>query len=533
MSDKLRVLVVDDEQVVREHFSQHIPWEETGFCCMGTAHNGREAIAMMEQELPDLVFTDITMPVMDGLEFAAYVREHWPQVKLIFLTAHDEFAYARQAVVLGAKNYLLKIGLTREQIIEACREVAAEWEERTKGIRGGAGSSAHESLARDWAVRSHLLRMVLSSQEGPEKDRAALLFREWVDLEGTNYAVISLLWDLFPWNKLGLQELEEILEGQVRFAEKVEELAREQRIQAAAFPGKATRLIVIASSPAKDGFADFQVRLRELASRIASASEACLGVRCQFHISELASGRERLIPLIQEGQTRLLDRFYYTEKGDRQSPALPYAEPDRAHTLEMAASITGALREGEEGKLKELLDRLLVMREPAYSPQFLLDVAQWVIDHGTALSAAGGKLLRFNLDLVCSREQYMEWWERLKEHMLLPQIGASGKEVRREIRLIRQYVGQHYHTPLQMSDVAQAVHLNPAYLGQMFKQETGEYLSDYINRIRIHKAKELLEGTNMKIYEVAQAVGLTDYRYFCKMFKKWIGYTPTQYKRTV
>lgn len=533
MSDKLRVLVVDDEQVVRDHFSQHIPWEETGFCCMGTAHNGREAIAVMEEELPDLVFTDITMPVMDGLEFAAYVRERWPQVRLIFLTAHDEFAYARQAIVLGAKNYLLKIGLTKEQIIDACREVAAECSELADRIQDGSSVSSPESLTRDWAMRSHLLRMALVKQEGIEEERVASLFREWIEMEGANYAVISLFWDLCPRNKINLQDIESILESQLRFAEKIETLAQEEEMRASAFPGKANRLTVLVSCPAKRGFSDFQNRLREYAAQIVSVSETILGVRSQLHISELASGKEQLIPLIQVGQSRMLDGFYDKDRNVRQTLALQYAEPDRALTLEMAALITSALREGDEGKLKELLDRLMMEREPAYSPQYLLDVAQWVIDHGTAFPAVGGKMLRFSLDLVCKYEQYVEWWQKLKDLALPPQLGTCGKEVRREIRMVRQYVGQHYHTPLQMSDVAQAVDLNPAYLGQMFKQETGEYLSDYINRIRIHKAKELLEGTNMKVYEVAQAVGLTDYRYFCKMFKKWIGHTPTQYKKTV
>ncbi|MNR55624.1 Arabinose operon regulatory protein [compost metagenome] len=83
---------------------------------------------------------------------------------------------------------------------------------------------------------------------------------------------------------------------------------------------------------------------------------------------------------------------------------------------------------------------------------------------------------------------------------------------------------------MQLAELAKLVHMHPSYAGQMFKQEIGENFLDYVNRVRMEKASEMLERTTMKIYEVSGAVGISDYRYFCKLFKSFTGSTPTQYK---
>ncbi|MDQ0915979.1 AraC family transcriptional regulator [Paenibacillus sp. V4I5] len=93
-----------------------------------------------------------------------------------------------------------------------------------------------------------------------------------------------------------------------------------------------------------------------------------------------------------------------------------------------------------------------------------------------------------------------------------------------------RYIRKHYKEDVQVTELAKLVQMHPSYAGQMFKQEVGENFSDYLNRVRMEKASELLERTTMKIYEVSGAVGISDYRYFCKLFKSYTGFTPTQYK---
>ena len=112
-----KVLFVDDEILIREAVSENTPWSEAGFSLIGTAENGREAIRLMEQECPDVLLTDIRMPIMDGLELAAYVQEHFPDTKVMIISGHDEFEYAKRALKYGVSEYILK-PITSQELCE-------------------------------------------------------------------------------------------------------------------------------------------------------------------------------------------------------------------------------------------------------------------------------------------------------------------------------------------------------------------------------------------------------------------------------
>ncbi len=104
----IKVLIVEDEAGARNLLKIIVNWEEFHMKIMGEASNGREALFCMEKELPDLVVTDIRMPVMDGIELAEEIMKKYPSVKVIIITAYDEFKYAQQAIRAGAAGFILK-----------------------------------------------------------------------------------------------------------------------------------------------------------------------------------------------------------------------------------------------------------------------------------------------------------------------------------------------------------------------------------------------------------------------------------------
>jgi len=109
-----KFLVVDDEEIVRRGFRKKIAWAEAGFEFLEPCRNGREAIRRIEKEHPDVVMTDICMPLIDGLEVAAYVADRFPEIIVIVLSGYDEFEYARSALRSRVAEYLLKPITSRE-----------------------------------------------------------------------------------------------------------------------------------------------------------------------------------------------------------------------------------------------------------------------------------------------------------------------------------------------------------------------------------------------------------------------------------
>ena len=103
-----KAILVDDEFLTREAISKNTKWNDCGFELIGTAENGKEAIELLEKDLPDLIITDICMPVMDGLGLASYIYENHPEIKVIIISGYDDFEYAKKALKYEVADYILK-----------------------------------------------------------------------------------------------------------------------------------------------------------------------------------------------------------------------------------------------------------------------------------------------------------------------------------------------------------------------------------------------------------------------------------------
>ena len=106
--DQLKVLIVDDETLVRTKIRVSIDWEDNGYEIIGDCGSAEAALDLMEEETPDIILADICMPVVDGLKFAKQVRQQNPEIQIIFLTGHDKFSYANDSIKIGVFDYLLK-----------------------------------------------------------------------------------------------------------------------------------------------------------------------------------------------------------------------------------------------------------------------------------------------------------------------------------------------------------------------------------------------------------------------------------------
>lgn len=125
-----RVMIIDDERALRNLLKASVDWESLGFEVVGEAGSGIEAINTIDRYQPDLVFVDIRMPFMDGIEFAKLALERYERMKIVILTAFDEFEYARRCIGMGISAYLLK-PIVRNDIIDVCTKVAAELGQRS------------------------------------------------------------------------------------------------------------------------------------------------------------------------------------------------------------------------------------------------------------------------------------------------------------------------------------------------------------------------------------------------------------------
>ncbi len=156
MNQVCKLLIVDDDEIIREGLVRNIPWENHGFTVVGTARNGQEGLELAREHQPQLILSDIRMPFMDGLRMAEAVKTENPAVKVIFLTGYDEFDYARKAINLRASDYILKYA-DNEEILQAALKAGAEWqsEQQRQGM-------VHQSQQ---LLKEQLLQELLLAEE--------------------------------------------------------------------------------------------------------------------------------------------------------------------------------------------------------------------------------------------------------------------------------------------------------------------------------------------------------------------------------
>ncbi|NQX63663.1 response regulator [Paenibacillus qinlingensis] len=534
----IKVLIVDDELPVRERFTQHIPWEEHGFVCIGAAGHGQEALTMMEKELPHLLLVDITMPIMDGLELAELVRKRWPEISIIFLTAHSEFHYARQALLLGAKNYLLKIALSKEQIIAACQAAVEDLkfilkEKASKTVTmDRAEESEQKSVYHSWKRRESLFDHWWESNAHQRKDIWSEISKELSTELKRHVAVLWVGMDVFEelWNQ---STFDETTHKQQELAVRIEALATADQ-QIIAFPLGKTKLLCVITSDADASSNNFEAALYQTA-QVLLAREGNIKLYIR-NSGSLVGETDEMSAQISEGLEKL-SRYFY-ERQDYTSvhsplPDVNFKEISVMEQVELLSKATKAFYGGGAVMLQEVVQQLttLPLGTSPYSPAQLIRLSGEIMLKCPWLEQDSSLTHFHQMLLFIERwDDFVRWWNRVFDLLTDPELHPEMNVTRWEVQQVCQYIHENYMKEIRLPDLSERVGLNTIYLGQLFKQVTGEYFNDYLHRTRMQKAQQLLRQSGMKVYEVAAEVGVSDYRYFCKLFKKHIGISPSEYK---
>ena len=154
-----KVILVDDEYLTRDAISRNTPWKDVDFTLVGTAENGKAAIALIEEAEPDLILTDICMPVLDGIGLAAYVHEHHPDIMVVIISGYDDFDYAKQAMSYEVADYILK-PITSTELVEELEKIHKKLDAASKK-RGQLEKIQQEYQKNMPILRNHFLSRLL------------------------------------------------------------------------------------------------------------------------------------------------------------------------------------------------------------------------------------------------------------------------------------------------------------------------------------------------------------------------------------
>ncbi|MCZ8522650.1 MULTISPECIES: response regulator [Paenibacillus] len=540
-----QLLIVDDEAHVVDRFAATIDWKGNGVEHVYKAYSGPEAVELLEQFSIDIVITDIKMPGMSGLELIAQIRRRWPKTKCVLLSGYSDFNYAKEAILYQTEDYLLK-PVKEEDLLTAVRRVLAK-------------------LRSEWEQVISLQRMTYTLKENLPLLRANLLHdllqgRRWTasvllgkmaalglpEFTGCTFDLMMIRLE----EPFGQRDSQDLYWVEYAVGNMAEEL----------FGGRYTiwhtkdahdyLVFVMAPRPGEAGREDGgegenpdPLWFERTAASLQTAVSTYLGGR----ISILVGSRGRFPEEVPTLYNRSVAAFRRRIGSERElfTRLEDDPQPQEIRSLQSLYEPPALIHLLEAARWDEIEEKLRAIfgvmeaegsdtQEHVLEVYFTIASAYAYIAHknGRPLSALIGE----DFDRMAEGEPFRSAGA-LKEWTLraLGRIRGDMEQETRDsrtslIRRIQAFTQERLDRDVSLQTVADHVRRHPVYVSKIYKLETGENLSDYVNRVRMEKAEYLLKTSPDKIYEIAERLGYLRPHSFNHAFKKTFGMTPQEYR---
>lgn len=505
----MRILIVEDEVMIREGLAKLIK-SHTGHTVIGEAVNGQEGLALALRFKPELVITDIRMPVMDGLQMIEKLHDMNLTIRAVILSGYSEFDYAKKAIHFGVDDYLLK-PLAAEDIVEVLDRIEKKVEAEEQKNAGTPGQCIKE---------------LIYAGPLPEEDRKRIKA-----LCGFGaYGHFQLYMGYTGEAPIGY---EEEIRGKL---EQIGEMLPSAVLHAV--PDKARRrLLCLAALPEGEDAARLlcQAVERRIIRPFKQKSGRAVWAMVPIEGFEgIACGAREAEALLKEAMS-ITDGELLTR---RRMEGVAWKE--FRYPADIGTDIKNALCKGNLEAVRRWGELFIqYMGDGPYREQeirqaylkalyLLLDTMR-EIDGDTYAQIQNADLLSKCTEAVTIREMECNYRDGIN-------LLCSPRRTREDIsnytiKRAINYIREHYQEGISLEEVAGRLGITPEYLSTLFNREMGENFSAFLRKFRISHAKRLLKGSDMKVYEIAEAVGYTDPKYFARVFKEELGISPGDYRQ--
>lgn len=511
-----KLVIVEDEDNIRRSLECFIPWEEMGFQVVGAFSDGSDALAYLQENACDAVLTDILMSKMSGLEMIHHLQSVQPQLKVVILSGHGDFAYAQQAIAYQVAHYLVK-PVDEEELMGVFRRIKEQLDERTANQE----TLASETKELKLMLQKSFFRDLLSGRVASEKELD--VYRKLLNLDLHNDDRL-LAFDLVAKEQEFTGEepntsVEELLDNLIENDTDCRCFFFEER------DGWWRVIFTAMSGGEEDSLQRLcSQRMQNLLEQLNSALCREYSFRLShsvMQLRQLLSGVENAESMESSGQPQQVDEaLCRLVVSDYKLLILELDLGNKDTLIHILNSIVYNLRNTSTGDVQFILKNLYSVIELNYKKR---KINVWDITDG-----------RFNFNHLYRSRDLDSIADSLKEDFCAL---SNSLKVRRPVTdhkvvgHLVQYLNEHMDEDVAHDVLAAKYRMHPGYLSRLFKQEMGETLSEYLLRIRIEKAAMLLKSGRYKIGQIASMVGYSASSYFSIMFKKYTGYSPREYSQ--
>lgn len=492
-----KALLADDDFLVRSYLKMLTSWERAGFKIIADVRDGEEALETLKKDSVDLVVTDLSMPLMDGIQLITEIRKKYPDIYIIVLSCHDEFEYVKKAMKEGADEYVLKNSLDEEslyQVLEAARghldkkqeeskEESKEESREAPKVTPKETSGEGYSMNEKFLFFNQILAGTLLGQEREEKR-----IRAGISGKYKNSAVIVIKKEE---KEATLDPLEEAKKEQESF----EFYKRmKDKLQERLTASKGHEELVYLGNGIYCCFLDLSEEHKSsvMYQKLTCTSSACFRIcreeeeNYKIGVSNICIGMDALRQAYQ--QARMMIKYSFYEKD-----GMAYYEVDKQVGKDLPREAEDLLKDAKalqrKGEKKEFLLRAEETVEAfknSHCDSILIE--QWF------------KKLVHSLQLEGAREEFRFAGIQEVKEALDSLAGAAFKEKKQDlpgnisppVKMAAEYAQDHYREDMGLGEAAEAAGVNSSYLSYLFSQEMGIGFANYLLKLRLDHAKKSL-----------------------------------------
>ncbi len=527
-----KIMLADDEGIVIDSIKFIIDKNFEGLCEVEYAKTGRQVIELAESFKPDIAFMDIQMPGINGIEAMKEIKRFNSNIIFIVMSAYDKFDYAKEAIGLGVMDYLNK-PFTKEMIVSTLERAM----EKIKKQR--------EARSRELLIREKIETVTPVIESG---FIYSVLFQENFAEDAEKYKELLGIKEEYGYMLVlaaGADE-EEGLSNPVGMGIKLQDqyvkIREIIKLRQNCVIGPLLSNKIICFIPVAENRIDYveRVKVIEKYELLVKELNEKMGECFRMGIGSIEA-----VPSLPNSYMQALQALKFAKQEVAHAGDLPVGcayEPD--YPVELEKKLFLAVEKGNFKETNETAGQFFDWMEQTHPDRFTdikLKCLEFVLWAERLAYLAGGMVYVFtyradylpSVTGFTSMEELKRWFIQKMTEAASNVTNKKEEKVGSVVSEAKQYIEANYPKDISLDDVANSVDVSPYYFTRMFKEETGETFVEFLTRIRIEHAKELIKDPYIPIGEVGQAVGYLDPNYFSRIFKKVAGVTPTEFRTSV
>lgn len=528
-----KVFIVDDDFTARSNFKTMLDWEKNGFTICGEAANGQNAIPIIEDSSPDIVITDMNMPLMDGVALIAYLSVHYPEIKSVALSGYEDFDYVKESLKNGAVDYLLKHKLDPVSLLKVLKTARDKISQQHTFMKQLVQS--REVLRQDFLKRL-ILGDICDKNVIMNKIEELELF---IHISPLLLAVVTI--DDFQLVRERSTQ-EEVNRFRSSLRDVIEEIVRDMGNAVMSFVDEGKCSILFHFGMIRSELYIYN-HVTTTIKRINESIKRYLNRTVRFGLSKVFHNIEEVNKIYKAVNGKLDEKnMEDMEEAIKKSPHIGNAVDFFNLDVQDEKQIMMAIKAGNMEKvtlyLTAIFDKILTQKVGYKAIQMicieLIGIANRIARESSidVLEIYSNKDIPY--DEMKRHETIMdvkEWIIGVYERLIHLHLGVDINENYAEsTKRTLQYIRNKFTQDISLYQAAQDIGVNCSYLSRTFKEDCGTGFAEYLNSIRVAQARYLIEHTDSKLKEIVKQVGFNNYTYFFKVFKLVTGKTPVEYK---